>query len=112
MCKMANSSLANATWHKYRSCWNMVRKLLDKGLELRFPLKQETLWLIIACLVERGLRAMTIEGYIASLKQAHVVRGLGGDLFDDPLVKAAMKGMKNREAFEPKKEKVTVQLRC
>ena len=46
----------------------MVRKLLDKGLELRFPLKQETLWLIIACLVERGLRAMTIEGYIASLK--------------------------------------------
>ena len=46
--------------------------------------------------------------YIASLKQPHVVRGLGGEVFDDPLVKAAMKGMKEREALEPKKEKVTV----
>ena len=109
LCKMANSSLANATWHKYHSCWNMVRKILeDKGLELSFPLKQDMLWTIMACLVEKGLKATTIEGYIASLKQAHVVRGLGGEVFDDPLVKAAVKGMKNREALEPKKEKVTV----
>ena len=87
----------------------MVRKILeDKGLELSFPLKQDMLWTIMACLVEKGLKATTIEGYIASLKQAHVVRGLGGEVFDDPLVKAAVKGMKNREALEPKREKVTV----
>ena len=78
---MANGSLANATWHKYHSCWKMIRKILeDKGLELSFPLKQDMLWMIIACLVEKGLKATTIEGYIASLKQAHIVRGLGGDI--------------------------------
>ena len=109
LCEAANGSLAKATWSKYQSCWTQVQKTLgEKGIELKFPLNQEMLWTIVACLIERKLKATTIEGYIASLKQAHIVRGLGINIFDDPLVKAVARGLKNKEALEPKKEKIVV----
>ena len=109
LCEAANSSLARATWSKYQSCWSQVQKALgEKGIELIFPLNQETLWTVLACLIERKLKPTTIDGYLASLKQAHAVRGLGISIFDDPFVKAISRGLKNREALEPKKEKIVV----
>ena len=109
LCEAANGSLARATWSKYQSCWSQVQKALGgKGIELKFPIDQEMLWTIVACLIERKLKATTIDGYVASLKQAHVVRGFGTTIFDDPFVKAVSKGLKNKEALEPKREKVVV----
>ena len=94
LCEAANGSLARATWSKYQSCWSQVQKALGgKGIELKFPIDQEMLWTIVACLIERKLKATTIDGYVASLKQAHVVRGFGTTIFDDPFVKAVSKGL-------------------
>ena len=109
LCEAANSSLARATWSKYQSCWAQVQRVLgEKGIELIFPLDQEMLWTIVACLIERKLKPSIIDGYLASLKQAHAVRGLGTNIFEDPLVKAVSRGLKNKEVLEPKKEKVVV----
>ena len=109
LCQAANGSLASATWRKYESCWRVVEKLVkDRGESISFPLSQEGLWFVMGVLVESGKKPCTIEGYMASLKQAHKIRGHNTAIFDDPFIKAVGKGLKNRVSLEPKKERVSI----
>lgn len=87
----------------------MVKQLVEaKGGSIRFPLSQEALWLALGVLVESGRKPGTIDGYMASLKQAHKVRGFDVSIFDDPLIKAVGKGLKNKMAMEPVIDKVNI----
>ena len=109
LCQAANGSLASATWKKYESCWRVVEKLVvAKGGSLSFPLSQEALWMAMGVLVESGKKPCTIDGYMASLKQAHKIRGHDTTIFDDPLIKAVGRGLKNRVSLEPKEEKAII----
>ena len=112
LCKAANSSLAASTWRKYESCLRVAKKMMEKrGVNIGFPLSQEELWMVVGALIQDGKKPATIEGYLCSLKQAHRVRGFNGDIFEDPLVKSATKGLKNVIAAEPKVEKAVVSIK-
>ena len=109
LCRAANGSLAAGTWSKYESCWRTIQKLVEeRGMKVRFPLTTTSLRMIMGVLVESGRKAGTIDGYLASLKQAHKVRGLDDSVFEDPLVRAASKGLRNVAALEPKLERVCI----
>ena len=109
LCRAANGSLASVTWAKYEGCWKIVQKLVEeKGLKVSFPLTTTSLRIIMGVLIESGRKPGTIDGYMASLKQAHKVRGFDDKVFDDPLIKAVGKGMKNIAAMEPRLERVCI----
>ena len=111
LCKAANSSLAASTWRKYETCLRAAKKMMEKrGVKISFPLSQEELWMVVGALIQDGKKPATVDGYLCSLKQAHKVRGYSADIFEDPLVKSATKGMKNVVASEPKVEKVVVSI--
>ena len=109
LCQAANGSLASSTWRKYESCWRVVEKLVvARGGSLSFPLSQEALWMAMGVLVESGKKPNTIDGYMASLKQAHKIRGHDTAIFEDPLIKAVGRGLKNKVSLEPREEKVCI----
>ena len=109
LCRAANGSLAASTWKKYEGCWRNVQKLVEeRGMKVKFPLTRTSLRIVMGVLVESGRKPGTIEGYLASLKTAHKVRGLDDSVFEDPLVKAAVKGLRNVAALEPKIERVCI----
>ena len=111
LCKAANSSLAASTWKKYEGCLRVAKKMMEKrGVRIGFPLSQEELWMVVGALIQEGKKPATIDGYLCSLKQAHRVRGYSGDIFEDPLVKSATKGLKNVIAAEPKVERAVISI--
>ena len=111
LCQAANGSLASSTWRKYESCWKVVEELVrTKGGSISFPLSQEALWFAMGVLVESGKKPGTIEGYMASLKKAHEVRGYDTIIFEDPLIKAVGRGLKNQVSMEPVEEKANISI--
>ena len=98
----ANHSLASSTWRSYSSVWRMVGKIArETGLTFRFPLTMAMVRNLVGLLIKRGMKSSTVLSYMASLKQAHRLRGLDTSSMEDVVVKAAVRGMKNRESLTP-----------
>ena len=82
--------------------WRMLGKIArETGLTFRFPLTMEMVRNLVGLLIKKGMRSSTVLTYMASLKQAHKLRGLDASSMEDEVVKAAIRGMKNRESLTP-----------
>ena len=98
----ANHNLASSTWRSYYSVWRMLGKIArETGLTFRFPLTMPMVRNLVGLLIKKGMRSSTVLTYMASLKQAHKLRGLDASSMEDEVVKAAIQGMKNRESLTP-----------
>jgi hypothetical protein len=97
----ANSSLSTSAWNSYF----MVRKNLpeisaETGVSISFAMSTGMIHAIIGFYLVRGLKASTIQGYLASVKNGHQVRGMECPALDQKLVQTILKGAKNMESLK------------
>ena len=105
----ANHSLATNTWRSYTSVVNKLKKIsLETGVEISFPLNKDMIQVILGFLLTQGLKASTIQGYMSSLKHAHMTRGLSNPLLEDGFIQQVLKGAKNRDSLEEAEAKAVV----
>ena len=105
----ANHSLATNTWRSYTSVVNKLKSIsLETGVEISFPLDKNMIQVILGSLLTQGLKASTIQGYMSSLKHAHMTRGLNNPLLEDGFVHQVLKGAKNRDSLEEAEAKAVV----
>ena len=98
----ANFSLASATWRSYASVWRQVGKISEQtGVKFRFPMSTTMVQTLVGALIRNGLKSGTVISYMCSIRRAHKLRGADASALDDEVVKAAIKGLRNREAMVP-----------
>jgi hypothetical protein len=56
---------------------------------------------LVGALIKNGLKSGTIISYMCSVKRAHKLKGADASALEDEVVRAAIKGMRNREAMIP-----------
>ena len=54
---------------------------------------------LTAALIQRGLRSGTLLGYMSAIRTGHLLRGIEAPALADGVIKAAIKGVKNRESL-------------
>ena len=82
--------------------WRMLGKIArEMPQTFRFPLTMAMVRNLVGLLIKKGMRSSTVLTYMASLKQAHKLRGLDASSMEDEVVKAAIRGMKNQESLTP-----------
>ena len=64
-----------------------------------YPMNSTMVQALTAVLIKRGLKAGIIMSYMAAIRKAHLVRGLEAPALADTIVKAALKGIKNKESL-------------
>ena len=95
----ANHSLATST---YSSIWKQVGRMAqESGVTYKLPMTTEMVRGLVGALIKKGRKSGTILSYMASLKKAHQVEGLKSDALEDWVVKAALKGLMNKESLKP-----------
>ena len=98
----ANFSLASSTWRSYSSVWRQVGRIAaETGVKFRFPMTTVMVRSLVGALIKNGLKSGTVVSYMSSIKRAHKLRGMETSALDDEVVRAAIKGMRNKEAMSP-----------
>ena len=98
--KAANSSLATKTWSSYSTVYNQLPVIsAETGVVLSFPMSHSMIQAIIGFYLVKGLRTSTIQGYLASIRNLHQVRGLRCPALDEKLTLTIMKGARNMESL-------------
>jgi hypothetical protein len=97
----ANSSLSTSTWNSYSTVWkNLPEISMETGVKISFPMDSGMIQAIISFYLVRGLKASTIQGYLASVKNGHQVRGMECPALDQKLIQTVLKGAKNMESLK------------
>ena len=97
----ANSSLSTSTWNSYSTVWkNLPEISAETGVSIDFPMDTGMVQAIIGFYLVRGLKASTIQGYLASVRNGHQVRGMECPALDQKLVQTILKGKKNMESLK------------
>ena len=95
-------SITRKTWASYKSAERMLKKFLaEKKIAWEFPVKSETLLRFVHWLAySRGLKASSIEGYLAGIRKLHVAKGCEEPNCRPELVRLVIAGRKNIEAAQ------------
>jgi hypothetical protein len=97
LARIGNFGLAKSTWSSYKTGERMLMKC-KKECEGNFelPLGKGALLIFINWLItSRGLKAATINCYLASIRQMHLVRGLEPPALRSSQVQLILKGQQN-----------------
>jgi len=107
LAKWANMGLAKKTWSSYKTAERMLGTCMKaKGRKLEIPVSREDILLFVDWLIsERGVKAATIESYLAGIRQMHIVKGIDPPVIKSDLVKLVVKGRANADAVEKRKAK-------
>ena len=93
----ANFSLARSTWSTYNTALSQLKACsteLNQNLDL--PLSESQTLTFVGWLLEKDLKASTIESYLAGLRQGQIAQGLGESTLRTPLVNQVISGRKNQ----------------
>jgi hypothetical protein len=91
------ASLAKSTWEKNASALNCLKSFeLESKITASWPLDKTVLrnfttW----ALMQRKLKPLTVQSYLSSLASIHKLRDLDFSVFDDYIVKRALRGAEN-----------------
>ena len=84
------------------SVWRQVGKVAEQtGVMFWFPMSTTMVRTLVGALIRNGLKSGTVILYMSSVKRAHKLRGADASALEDKVVRAAIKGMRNREAMTP-----------
>ena len=100
LAKWANLGLSKQTWSSYKTAERMLLKCLkEKKKKLDLPVGQTDILTFVEWLrTERKVKAVTIESYLAGIRQMHTVRGIEPLEIRSNLVNQVLKGLKNKNA--------------
>ena len=103
----ANLGLSKQTWSSYKTAERMFLQCLKaNGRKQELPVKDIDVLLFIEWLgTVRNLRASTIENYLAGLRQMHISKGIEPPEVHTKLVNQVLKGLKNKDAVEDRRNK-------
>lgn len=97
-----NLGLAKNTWSTYQTAerW-LVKCLALHGSRLALPISvADTVTFVHYLVAVRGLKSATISGYLAGVRQLHIVRGMEPpQALSSELVKQMLKGIANRDGI-------------
>lgn len=94
---VGNHGLARETWSSYKTGERMLLKCgKETNRKFDFPLTKPSLLIFIDWLIRiRGLKAATVNCYLAGIRQLHVIRGLEPPVIRDSQVKLILRGQQN-----------------
>ena len=99
LAQAANSSLASKTWSSYSTVLKQLPHISEEtGVKMDFPMTAGMIQAVLGYYLDKGLKSSTIQGYLASLKNIHQVKGLKCPALEDKLVQTILKGAKNMES--------------
>ena len=100
--------LAKGTWSSYKTAERLLIQCCEeKDIEKKLPLEENTVLAFVHWLAfRRGSKASTIDTYLSGIRQLHVERGLPTDNIRTDRVKTILKGLKNKNLAEDRKEGV------
>ena len=95
-------SLANKTWGSYKTAERLLAMCCKaNGIKKELPVAEETILVFIHWLATvRHLKAGTINGYLAGIRQLHISKGLPDPHIRAGAVNIILKGLHNKEARE------------
>ena len=98
ICESANHAVTKSTWSVYNTAVNLLNKCKSdvQTLDFSFPLTEEACIAFCGWLIKRGLKAGTIESYLAGLRAAHLAQGLSCSTLRSPLINQIINGRKNQ----------------
>ena len=100
--------LAKGTWSSYKTAEGLLKQCCEeKDIEKKLPLEENTVLAFVHWLAfKRGSKASTIDTYLSGIRQLHVERGLPTDNIRTDRVRTILKGLKNKNLAEDRKEGV------
>jgi hypothetical protein len=108
----ANHSLASSTWKSYSSVWAQMGKIAGvTGVSFSYPMTTHMVRTLAAALLQRVLKSGMILGYMAAIRTAHILRGLEAPALEDKVIKAAIKGLRNRESLVDDKPRAVMTIK-
>jgi hypothetical protein len=104
---ISNHGLAKETWSSCRTGERMLLKCQKEcGRKLNLPLGKADLLIFIDWLIRiRGLKAATVNCYLAAIRQLHITKGLEPPVLRDSQVKLILRGQQNIDNAEKRKNK-------
>ena len=103
MATTGNFGLSQGTWKAYgtvdrhlKSCWE------DTGRCGTFPLAPADVLTFLAWLINRGIKASTVQVYLSGLRMSHITRGCFGVTIYEDIISHMVKGLKQRDLVRGK----------
>ena len=82
--------------------WKQVGKLgREAGITYTLPMNRDMVRGIVGALIKKGRKSSTILAYMSSLKKIHEVEGVKSEALEDWVVRAALRGLRNKESLTP-----------
>ena len=100
--------LARGTWSSYKTAERLLAQCCEeKNIEKKLPLEENTVLAFIHWLAfKRGAKGSTIDTYLSGIRQLHVERGLPTNSIRTDRVKTILKGLKNKNLAEDRRDGV------
>ena len=99
----ANFGLSNNTWESYQCIINNLRRCQEaKGQSMDLPFTLVKMLTFTGWMIERGLKASSMNSYISALRMYHIAMGYNEPVLRDPIVKLILKGKSNWDAVKKK----------
>jgi hypothetical protein len=103
--KWGNMGLAGGTWSTYRTAerlwWTCMKENKRKG---ELPITEADVVIFVSWLMhKRGVKAGTVSGYLAGIRQMHLVKGMQAPEIRTASVNLILKGKKNAENVEKRR---------
>jgi hypothetical protein len=97
LARIGNFGLAKSTWSSYKTGERMLLKCQKEwGGNFELSLRRSALLVFINWLItSRGLKAATVNCYLAGIRQMHLVRGLEPPALRSSQVQLILKGQQN-----------------
>ena len=107
-----NHGLARSTWSTYNTAERMLALCSSQRKKaMTFPLSEENLLEFVGWLMEvRKLKAGTINSYLSGIRQLHILKGMEPPQLRTSLVKFVLKGRKNLDNLEERKNETVKRL--
>ena len=101
--RSGNFGLSQGSWKTYGTVWNHLRSCgRDVGRRLEFPLSPRDVLTFLAWLINRGLRANSIQVYLSGLRMKHITSGFFGVRLYEDIVSHLVRGLKQRDLVNDK----------
>jgi hypothetical protein len=101
-----NYGLSKSTWSTYGTAERLLAMCQkERKVEMGFPLTDENLLEFTGWLIEvRKVKAGTINSYLSGLRQLHILKGMEPPQLRTNLVKFLLRGKKNMDHIQERKE--------
>ena len=103
MATTGNFGLSQGTWKAYGTVDRHLRACaMDTGRCASFPLAPADVLTFLAWLINRNIKASTVQVYLSGLRMSHITRGCFGITIYEDIISHMVRGLKQRDLVRDK----------